>query len=316
VPARRQASNHRTGAFAVNPSFLRNDARRSGPVGMGQPIPARAGVGLRLPHHEWVLERHPDIAWLEVHPENYMTDGSASEELERIARGYPLSLHAVGLSLGSPAGPDPEHLARLGQLVARYQPGLVSDHLSWSASDGIHLPDLLPLPYTEEALAVFTGNVERVQDALARPILVENPSRYMSLPHSILTEAEFLEQLVRRTGCGVLLDINNIYVTAHNCGADPESQLEHYLRRLPHGSVGELHLAGHDASGPRLIDDHGSQVCADVWQLFRTAVATLGPRPTLIEWDTRLPSFEVLQGEARVAQWIMTTAERLDAVAC
>jgi uncharacterized protein len=294
----------------VNPSFLRNDASRSGPIS------ARAGIGLRLPHHTWVLDQHPDVAWLEVHPENYMTDGSASEELERIADDYPLSLHAVGLSLGSPAGPDPEHLARLVELVARYQPGLVSDHLSWSASDGIHLPDLLPLPYTEEALAVFASNVELVQDALGRTVLVENPSRYMSLPHSTLTEAEFLEQLVRRTGCGVLLDINNIYVTACNCGADPEGQLNDFLRRLPARSVGELHLAGHSTSGQRLIDDHGSQVCAAVWQLFRTAVATLGTRPTLIEWDTRLPSFEVLQGEARVAQSIMTTAERLDAVAC
>jgi uncharacterized protein (UPF0276 family) len=283
---------------------------------MGQPISARAGIGLRLPHHTWVLEQRPEVAWLEVHPENYMTDGSASEELERIAHDYPLSLHAVGLSLGSPAGPDPEHLERLGQLVTRYQPGLVSDHLSWSASDGIHLPDLLPLPYTEEALAVFASNVELVQEALGRPILVENPSRYMSLPHSTLTEAEFLEQLVRRTGCGVLLDINNIYVTASNCGADPESHLNDCLRRLPARSVGELHLAGHSASGQRLIDDHGSQVCAAVWQLFRTACATLGARPTLIEWDTRLPSFEVLQGEARVAQWIMTKAGQLDAIAC
>jgi uncharacterized protein (UPF0276 family) len=280
------------------------------------PIPARAGIGLRLPHHDWVLERHPNIAWLEVHPENYMTDGSASEELERIAHDYPLSLHAVGLSLGSPAGPDAQHLARLKQMVARYQPGSVSDHLSWSASDGIHLPDLLPLPYTEEALAVFATNVERVQETLARPILVENPSRYMSLPHSTLTEAEFLEQVVQRTGCGVLLDINNIYVTARNCGADPESQLREYLQRLPGSSIGELHLAGHSASGHRLIDDHGSQVCTEVWQLFRTSVATLGARPTLIEWDTRLPSFETLQDEARAAQRIMTTAGQLDAVAC
>jgi uncharacterized protein (UPF0276 family) len=280
------------------------------------PIPAQAGVGLRLPHHAWVLEHHPNIAWLEVHPENYMTEGNVPAELGLIARHYPLSLHAVGLSLGSVAGPDPEHLERLARLVARYQPGLVSDHLSWSASDGIHLPDLLPLPYTEEALDVFAGNVERVQDTLGRPILIENPSRYLSLPHSTLTEAEFLEQLVQRTGCGVLLDINNIYVTAHNCGADPASQLEEYLRRIPGSSVGELHLAGHSAAGGRLIDDHGSQVCAAVWQLFRTALARLGARPTLLEWDTRLPAFEALQAESRVAQRIMTSLEQPDAVAC
>jgi hypothetical protein len=285
-------------------------------VSTARPIPARAGIGLRLPHHDWVLEHQPNIEWLEVHPENYMTESGVCAELEHIARDYPLSLHAVGLSLGSAAGPDPEHLAQLRQLVRRYQPGLVSDHLSWSASDGIHLPDLLPLPYTEEALRVFATNVERVQDTLARTILVENPSRYMSLPHSTLTEAEFLGQLVRRTGCGVLLDINNIYVTAHNCGGDPARQLEEYLRGLPGGSVGELHLAGHSTSGDRLIDDHGSQVCADVWRLFRTAIATLGPRPTLIEWDTRLPVFETLESEARVAQWIMTSLEQPDAVAC
>jgi hypothetical protein len=294
----------------VGPGSLCNDARRHGP------IRARAGLGLRLPHHDWVLEHRPNIEWLEVHPENYMTDGSVAAELEHIARDYPLSLHAVGLSLGSPTGPDAEHLARLKQLVARYQPGLVSDHLSWSASDGIHLPDLLPLPYTEEALEVFTGNVERVQDTLGRTILVENPSRYMSLPHSTLTEAEFLEQLVQRTGCGVLLDINNIYVTARNCDVDAASQLTEFLRRLPGSSVGELHLAGHSAAGNKLIDDHGAQVCAAVWQLFRTAIATLGARPTLIEWDTRLPAFETLQAEARVAQEIMSPVEQLHAIAC
>jgi hypothetical protein len=207
-------------------------------------------------------------------------------------------------------------------LVARYQPRLVSDHLSWSASDGIHLPDLLPLPYDTETLSLFAASVDRVQSALQRQILVENPSLYLSLPQS-LSEAEFLGEIVRRTGCGVLLDVNNIYVSAVNRGADPDSQLRDYLDRIPGHSIGEIHLAGHttrtDAQGGRqCIDDHGSQVCGPVWQLFRTVVTAVGARPTLIEWDTRLPAFEVLQGEARVAQWILERApvEHLRAVAC
>jgi uncharacterized protein len=287
----------------VNPRFSRNDACRPGPVS------ANAGIGLRLPHHRWLMEHRPAVHWLEVHPENYMTEGAQSAELERIATDYPLSLHAVGLSLGSVGGPDPAHLERLRELVSRYQPGLVSDHLSWSAIDGTHFPDLLPLPYTQEALEVFAASVDRTQSTLRRQLLVENPSRYFPLPHA-MSEAEFLAELVRRTGCGVLLDINNIYVSALNCGADPNAQLHECLARIPHSSIGELHLAGHAtviaADGQqRRIDDHGSQVCGQVWQLFRDTIQTLGPRPTLIEWDTRLPSFEDLQGEASVAQWIL-----------
>jgi uncharacterized protein (UPF0276 family) len=287
----------------VNPQFSRNDACRPGPIS------ATAGIGLRLPHHQWLIEQRPVVSWLEVHPENYMTEGSASEELDRIAGDYPLSLHAVGLSLGSVGGPDSAHLERLKELVTRYQPHLVSDHLSWSAVDGIHLPDLLPLPYTDESLDVFSAGVDRVQSALKRPILVENPSRYLSLPHS-MPEAAFLAEIVRRTGCGVLLDVNNIYVSALNCGADPDSQLRDYLKRIPGRSIGELHVAGHttltDEKGrQQRVDDHGSEICGPVWQLLRIAVAALGPRPTLIEWDTRLPAFEVLQGEASVAQWIL-----------
>lgn len=300
----------------MNPRIPRNEAYRLGPIS------AAAGIGLRLPHHQWLLEHRPAAAWLEVHPENYMTDGIASAELERIASDYPLSLHAVGLSLGSVGGPDPEHLERLKELVKRYQPLLVSDHLSWSAVDGIHLPDLLPLPYNSEALGVFVDSVDRVQSALKRQILVENPSKYLCLPHS-MSEAEFLAEIVRRSGCGVLLDVNNIHVSALNCGADPHLQLLGYLEKIPSRSIGEIHLAGHatqtgEHGRQLLIDDHGSQVCGQVWQLFRTAIAALGARPALIEWDTRLPSFEVLQGEARVAQWILeesAAAEELCAVA-
>jgi len=287
----------------VNPRFSRNDACRSGPVS------ATAGIGLRLPHHRWVLEQRPAVNWFEVHPENYMTAGAQSAELEQIATDYPLSLHAVGLSLGTAGGPDLAYLERLGELVSRYQPCLVSDHLSWSAVDGTYFPDLLPLPCTDEALDVFAEGVDRTQSALKRQILVENPSQYFPLPHA-MSEADFLAGLVRRTGCGVLLDINNIYVSALNCGSDPDGQLHEYLAKIPHSNIGEVHLAGHatviGADGQqRRIDDHGAQVCGPVWQLFRHAIETLGPRPTLIEWDTRLPSFEVLQGEASVAQWIL-----------
>ena len=255
------------------------------------------------------MEYRPAVAWLEVHPENYMTDAAQSAELERIANNYPLSLHAVGLSLGSVEGPDPAHLEKLRELVSRYQPCLVSDHLSWIAIDGNHFPDLLPLPYTEEALEVFAASVDRTQSSLKRQLLVENPSRYFPLPHA-MSEAEFLAALVRKTGCGVLLDVNNIYVSARNCGTNPYAQLRDYLVRIPHSAIGEVHLAGHATvigtdGRQRRIDDHGSQVCEQVWQLFRNTLETIGPRPTLIEWDTRLPSFETLQGEARIAQWIL-----------
>jgi uncharacterized protein (UPF0276 family) len=273
------------------------------------PFCADAGIGLRLPHHRLVIEQRPLVRWFEIHAENYMTHGAAATELEQVSRDYRLSIHAVGLSLGSVGGPDPKHLARLRELVARYEPCLVSDHLSWSAVDGVHFPDLLPLPYTEESLDVFATGVDRAQSALRREILVENPSKYLPLTHA-MSEADFLAEIVRRTGCGVLLDINNIYVSARNGGRDPNSELLEYLEKIPPESIGELHLAGHAVvTGPegreQRIDDHGSHVCGDVWKLFRVAVETLGARPTLIEWDTRLPSFEVLTAEADLAQWIL-----------
>jgi hypothetical protein len=258
---------------------------------------------------------------LEVHPENYMTGAPQAGELDRISQLYPLSLHAVGLSLGSLERPE-AHAGRLAALVDRYRPGLVSDHLSWSAVDGMFFPDLFPIPFTEEALGVVTRNVDYVQEVLARQILVENPSTYLVLPQSTLSEAEFLAELVRRCDCGVLLDINNICVGAHNLGHDPVVTLNEFIDRLPPGSVREMHLAGHDTSlledGSELrIDDHGSPVCEEVWQLFATAARRLGPCPTLIEWDTRLPEFLVLAEQARLAQEILDRerAWRSDAAA-
>lgn len=271
------------------------------------PIPARAGIGLRLPHQVAVLALRPAAAWFEVHPENYMSDAAALDELVRIRAHYPLSLHAVGLSLGSAAGVDLEHLERLRRLAHLLQPGLISDHLSWSVANGAYLPDLLPLPYTEEALDVVCRNVTQVQEALGRQLLVENPSTYLSYAASALSEADFLSAVATRTGCGVLLDINNIYVSACNQRRSAELVLESWCRSLDRSSVGEMHLAGHavvsTTTGATLrIDDHGDQVCAAVWALYARALEHFGALPTLLEWDTRLPAFEVLQAEAARAQ--------------
>jgi hypothetical protein len=248
-----------------------------------------------------VLATRPAAGWFEVHPENYMGGGRALRDLEAVRRDYPVALHGVGLSLGSAEGLDGRHLGRLRALVVRVDPFLVSEHLSWSVAGGVYLNHLLPLPYTAESLAVVTRNVDRVQEALRRPILVENPSTYLRFAHSTMAEAEFLAALARRTGCGILCDVNNVHVTCRNLGLDPER----YLAALPAAAVGEIHLAGHsvnDADGrPVLIDDHGSPVAAGVWELYASAVRRFGPRPSLIEWDTDLPALAVLLGEAAAA---------------
>jgi len=271
------------------------------------PIPARAGIGLRMPHHAQVLSTHPQAAWFEVHPENFMANDSALAELERVREHYPLSLHAVGLSLGSAEGIDAAHLERLRQLRGRLEPGLVSDHLSWSIHGGRYLPDLLPLPYSEEALDIVCRNVEQVQQALGTAILVENPSTYLCYTASVIPEPEFLAALAHRTGCGVLFDVNNVYVSACNQRSDAGAVLAQWCGALDPASVGEIHLAGHAivqaAGGAELrIDDHGDRVCEAVWALYEQAIRHFGARPTLIEWDTRLPAFEVLQSEAAQAQ--------------
>ena len=274
------------------------------------PIPARAGIGLRVPHHSQVMKERHVADWLEVHPENYMSNASMARELDIIRKDHALSLHGVGLSLGSSDGLCGAHLDRLSHLVQRYAPGLVSDHLSWSSIEGVHLPDLLPLPYTEEALDVVSRNIDHAQTALKRNLLVENPSSYIQLPLSSMSEAEFLGELVRRSGCSILLDINNIYVSARNHDADPLSSLRAYLDAIPVTAIDEIHLAGHAVqrleNGRDLrIDDHGSQVSQYVWQLYEATIGTIGARPTLIEWDTNLPDLRVLQAEAGKAQSIM-----------
>lgn len=277
--------------------------------GVRAPIPARAGIGLRFPHHDRVLAETPAAAWLEVHPENYL-GGPASDVLAAVRRDYPLSLHATGLSLGSAGGLDGAHLAALAELARRLEPGLVSDHLSWSAAAGVHLPDLLPLPYTEEALAVVVRNLDQAQTALRRPLLLENPSTYLRFAHAGLGEAEFLGEVVRRSGCGVLLDVNNVFVSACNLGEAPAARLARLLGAVPAEAVGEIHLAGHavkrlDDGVLLRIDDHGSAVSSEVWALFEAAVAALGPRPSLIEWDTDVPALEVLLAEAAIAETLL-----------
>jgi uncharacterized protein len=277
----------------------------------GRPVPALAGIGLRPPHHAWVIERRPPVSWFEVHAENFMTHGVLVDELDSIAAHYPLSLHCVGLSLGSVALPERTHLQRLRELVAKCNPDLISDHLAWNAVDGMHLPDLLPLPYTEESLEVVIRNVHHVQDVLRRRILVENPSRYTCIAHSTLTEAEFLAEVALQTGCGVLLDVNNVYVSARNQDTDPKRALAHFLETVSAQCIGEIHLAGHaltegDGTRELLIDDHGSRVCPDVWALYGEAIATLGPVPTLIEWDNQIPIFSVLEEEASTAESLIS----------
>jgi uncharacterized protein (UPF0276 family) len=267
------------------------------------PIPARAGIGLRAQHHASILDAGPRIAWIEAHTENYFhAGGPAVRALERARASYPLSLHGVGLGLGSAAPLDMEHLARIRDAVRRFEPGLVSEHACWSQVAGEHFNDLLPLPYTEEAVEHLASRVRQAQDFLGRQLLIENLSASVSLAASQLGEGEFLAAVVERSQCGLLLDVNNAYVNSINLGLD----LDAFMAALPAHAVQEIHLAGHSrrqtSAGPLLIDDHGSQVCDAVWQLYERALRRFGPVATLIEWDTAVPPLEELVGEAMQAQ--------------
>lgn len=264
------------------------------------------GIGFKPGHYRAILETRPPVEWFEVHAENYMVAGGpALRQLEAIRALCPVSLHAVGLSLGSPGPVDTVHLRRLGRLIDHIQPTLVSDHLAWCRDGDVYLPDLLPLPYTEEALGVVCDNVSRVQDAIDRTILIENPSAYLRHRDADMGEAEFLAALARRSGCGILLDVNNLYVSAANVGLDADA----YLAALPQAIVGEIHVAGHKTeSGPAgtvLIDDHGSPVADAVWRLYRGAVGRFGPIPTLVEWDSAVPPLETLVAEAAKARAVI-----------
>ncbi|TDR76448.1 DUF692 domain-containing protein [Paludibacterium purpuratum] len=267
------------------------------------PVPPKAGVGLRPAHYRQVLSEQPSVPWFEVHSENFFCDGGELPAvLETVRSRYPLSLHGVGLYLGSPNGLDSAHLAKLGRLIRRFEPGLVSEHLCWGSVDGRFMNELLPLPYTEEALQLAIERVEQIQDALGRQILIENVSSYLTYRHSTLPEWTFLSELACRSGCGLLLDINNVYVNSVNHGFDPAD----FLRGLPPRAIGEMHLAGftrkEGLDAPLLIDTHSRRVDAAVWTLYRAALARFGPVPTLIEWDQDLPAFDVLLDEARLAE--------------
>lgn len=264
------------------------------------PIPVRAGVGLKPVHYHAISDAPASApAWFEIHPENYMSAGGPVHAwLTRMAELRPLSMHGVGMSLGSADGLDPAHLERLAALVARYQPALVSEHLSWSRIGEVFLPDLLPLPLTDEALSVMVRHVDQMQTRLGRQVLIENPSTYIEAACADYDEPGFIAELCKRTGCGWLLDVNNIVVGCTNHGRDPKS----YIDAVDGGLVGEIHLAGHavehHASGKLLIDDHGSVVGNEVWDLFARLIGRIGARPTLIEWDTDIPEWTVLRAEA------------------
>jgi uncharacterized protein (UPF0276 family) len=263
---------------------------------------ALAGIGLRAAHYRHFLDGRPRVGWLEVHSENYFGAGGYDlHVLEHVRRDYPLSLHGVGLSLGSADGLREQHLAKLHKLVERVDPLLVSEHLCWGAYGERHFNDLLPLPYTEEALALMVERVDQVQSTLGRSILVENVSSYLRYRDSRIPELEFVAELAQRSGCGILLDINNLYVNAINHDFDPGAALD----AVPAQAVKEIHLAGHTRTELCLIDDHGSRVIDAVWRLYETACVRLGAVRTLIEWDTAIPALDVLLDEARKAGTIL-----------
>jgi uncharacterized protein (UPF0276 family) len=270
-------------------------------------IPARTGVGLKAEHYQDILAARPDIGWFEIHAENYMGAGGPPHFfLERIREIYPVSLHGVGLSIGSHDPLDQAHLERLKALNQRYRPGLFSEHLAWSTHAGVYFNDLLPVPYTEETVQRVVAHVSEVQDTLGRQMLLENPSTYVAFETSTMSEVDFLRAVVKRTGCGLLLDVNNVYVSAVNHGTEPMA----YLDAFPMEHVGEIHLGGHfedrdDLDAPLLIDAHGTPVAEVVWHLYARTLARIGAVPTLIEWDNDVPSFQVLAAEAARAHELM-----------
>ena len=273
-------------------------------------LPPRAGIGLRSRHYADVLaavEEGAAPAWVEVHPQNYFGAGGPPHRwLTAIAEHLPLSFHSVGLSLGSAAGVDADELEALAALCDRYAPAMVSDHLSWSNGPDDKFPDLLPIPYTDTALDHFAAQVGRVQDRLGRSILIENPSRYLAYAKSDWDEAGFLHELCRRSGCGLLLDINNVEVSAFNLGLDPAPWLDAFDPAL----VGEIHVAGHavkddDMGGRIAIDDHGSPVRQSCWDLLTAFLTRAGPKPVLVEWDSDVPDFPVLMAEVAKADALL-----------
>lgn len=275
-------------------------------------LTGRVGVGLKPQHYRTIIETSPPVGFFEVHAENYMGEGGPPHRwLEQIRRRYPLSLHGVGLSIGGSERLDRVHLGRLKSLIERYSPDLFSEHLAWSSHDGVFLNDLLPLPYTVATLRRVTEHIDRVQEVLKRRMLLENPSSYLSFEDSTFAETDFIREVQKRTGCGLLLDVNNVLVAATNLRWNPWE----YVYAFPLDRVEEIHLAGHKREadgdeGPLLIDTHDRPVGDEVWRLYRTVIELAGPIATLIEWDTDIPSWEALQEEAFQAKSIMRLVER------
>jgi uncharacterized protein (UPF0276 family) len=278
-------------------------------------VPPRAGVGLKPRHYRIILETEPDIGFFEVHAENYMGAGGPPHRyLSAIRDRYHLSLHGVGLSIGGAEPLDRRHLARLKDLIARYQPGLFSEHLAWSTHDNAFFNDLLPLPYTDDTLARVGRHIDQVQDTLGRQMLLENPSTYLAFAESTYSETAFITDIVKRTGCGLLLDVNNVHIASINQQWDPLR----YIDGFPLEHVQEIHLAGYkrdaDEEGrPLLIDTHDRPVDRVVWGLYEEVIARIGPKPTLIEWDAEVPAWPELAAEAERAEAIMLAQDRREA---
>lgn len=258
------------------------------------------GIGLRHPHYKQVLEEHPPIGWFEVHSENFLTrGGNLSELIAKVSEHYPISLHGVGLSLGSAGGVSTDHLERLSNLINRVNPKFVSEHLSWGYVDGVYMPDLLPVPYTEESFNVFKQNILIAQDFLKREIFIENPSSYIEYKSSNKGESQFLVELCRATDAKILLDVNNIFVSCWNHGWNAKE----YIDSIPLDLVKEIHIAGHSIkelpdNQTLRVDTHNNYVCDEVWALYDYAIQRFGPTPTLLEWDADIPSLDVLMDEA------------------
>lgn len=274
-------------------------------------IPPRGGVGLKAEHYRTIIDTSPDVGFFEVHAENYMGAGGLPHRyLSAIRERYPLSLHGVGLSIGADRPLDEDHLRRLRELIRRYEPGLFSEHLAWSSHEDGFLNDLLPVPYTAQTLARVVEHIDLVQTALGRQMLLENPSTYVAFVESTYSEIDFIAEVVRRTGCGLLLDVNNVFVASTNQQWDPVAYIEGY----PLAHVREIHLAGHkreadEKDRPLLIDTHDRPVDDIVWDLYGLAVRLAGPMPTLIEWDADVPAWTTLEREARRAESIMSAGE-------
>jgi uncharacterized protein len=294
------------GFEAANPQT----AARSRFAARKAPIPASAGVGFKHTHLDAILADDDPVGFLEVHAENYMGDGGFPHRaLERIRQDFPVSLHGVCMSIGGPQPLSIDHLTRFRDLVQRYEPGLVSEHLAWSTHDDVFMNDLLPLPYTDETLSHVCEHIDRMQDFIGRQMLLENPSTYVVFENSTMSETDFIREIVRRTGSGLLLDVNNVFVSATNHGYSPLS----YLMDYPLEHVGEIHLAGHavqedDEGETLLIDSHDAPVADAVWDLYEIVVKQTGPIPTLVEWDSDLPDWPVLKSEAVAAERILENA--------